>query len=140
MIQISHESGLKIKLLNKRTIYHWLKELASVYGFSIDNLIIALVSDERILKINEDYLNHDYFTDIITFDYTEGKQINAEIFISTDRVADNSTQFETTHDRELYRVIAHGLLHCIGFKDKTDVESKKMRKAENEALALLKLM
>ena len=140
MIQISQESGLKIKLLNKRTIYHWLKELASVYGFSIDNLIIALVSDERILKINEDYLNHDYFTDIITFDYTEGKQINAEIFISTDRVADNSIQFQTTHDRELYRVMTHGLLHCIGFKDKTDVESKEMRKAENEALALLKLM
>ncbi len=132
------ESGLKIKLANKRTIYQWLKELALVYGFSIDQLIISLVSDERILEINKDYLQHDYFTDIITFDYTNNNKINAELYISTDRVAENATNYKNTASDELYRVMAHGLLHCMGFKDKTKVDIEKMRKAENEALILFK--
>ncbi|TKG93523.1 rRNA maturation RNase YbeY [Puteibacter caeruleilacunae] len=96
-------------------------------------------SDKYILEVNKEYLNHDYFTDIISFDYSEGDLISGDIFISIDTVKDNAETFKVSFENELYRVIIHGILHYIGFKDKTDEEQEMMTKMENEALAMINI-
>lgn len=137
MIRIVQESGLKIKLQNKRTIYLWLREIAKEYGFFIENISIVLVSDEKLLEINTNFLSHNYYTDIITFDYSAEKKINAELFISIDRVAENAANYKITTIQELNRVMAHGVLHCMRFKDKSKQDQIKMKQAENRAIELL---
>ena len=93
-------------------------------------------SDEFLLEINKQFLDHDTLTDIVTFDYTEGKILNGEIYISTDRVADNAKDFNVDFDIELRRVIIHGLLHMCGYGDKTEDEKELMRAKEDEYLVL----
>lgn len=95
------------------------------------------VSDNELLLINNKHLNHDYYTDIITFDYSRGNRISGELFISVDRVKDNATALGLTYESELTRVVAHGILHLIGFKDKTKEEAAVMRSKEDEVLAYL---
>ena len=95
------------------------------------------VSDNELLLINNKHLNHDYYTDIITFDYSRGNRISGELFISAERVKDNAVTLGLTYESELSRVIAHGILHLIGFKDKTKEEAAVMRSKEDEVLAYL---
>jgi rRNA maturation RNase YbeY len=95
------------------------------------------VSDNELLSINNKHLNHDYYTDIITFDYSRGNRISGELFISVERVKDNAVTLGLTYESELSRVIAHGILHLIGFKDKTKEEAAVMRSKEDEVLAYL---
>jgi len=116
-------------------IESWLKNLASTLGVTLVQLNYIFCSDEYLLQINQEYLQHDYYTDIITFPYQQGKNIESDIFISLDRVRENATEFaDGDYARELLRVIAHGLLHLSGYGDKTDEEALKMRAAENKAI------
>ena len=123
--------------LRQRTeIRSWLKSIAKKEKYSILELNYIFCSDEYLLQINKDFLDHDYYTDIITFDNSEVKgKIEGDIFVSIDRVRDNAHQQQTSLKDELHRVLAHGLLHLTGYKDKTSEENKIMRKKEDTALA-----
>lgn len=123
--------------LRQRTeIRSWLKSIAKKEKYSILELNYIFCSDEYLLQINKDFLDHDYYTDIITFDNSEVKgKIEGDIFVSIDRVRDNAQQQKTSLKDELHRVLAHGLLHLTGNKDKTSEENKMMRKKEDTALA-----
>ena len=92
--------------------------------------------DDYLLKVNRDFLNHDYYTDIITFDYVKGKTISGDIFVSLPRISDNSSTLSKNFEDELHRVLAHGILHLCGYKDKTEEEEKEMRSKEDFYLAL----
>ena len=112
-----------------------LKSIIREHGFKPGELNYIFVSDEELLKINMEYLNHPTYTDIITFDNSESdKQIEGDIFISIDRVKDNADKFKTSFERELIRVMAHGVLHLAGYKDKKPEEAQAMREAEERAL------
>ena len=126
--------------LRQRTeIRSWLKSIAKKEKYSILELNYIFCSDEYLLQINKDFFNHDYYTDIITFDNSEVKgKIESDIFISIDRVRENAKQQKTSLKDELHRVLAHGMLHLTGYKDKTIEENKMMRKKEDTALALRK--
>lgn len=128
--------GVKMPAVNKKEISKWIGEVAANYKKKPGDLAYIFCSDEKILEVNNEYLQHDFYTDIITFDYTEGDIISGDIFISLDTVRSNSEKFQTDYDEELHRVIIHGILHLCGVDDKTDEEEKEMRKAEDEALAL----
>lgn len=112
----------------------WLMAIATVYGKRIDRLEYHLVSDLELLGINETHLQHHDWTDIITFDYGKGSRVRGEIYISWDRVCENAGLYGQSQTKELLRVIAHGLLHLCGLKDKSSEEKKQMRKAEEWAL------
>ncbi len=116
----------------------WLKVIAQKEKFIIRDLNYIFLHDEDLLQINIDYLNHDTYTDILTFDNSEEKgKIESDIFISLERVEANAKKFNTTFETELYRVLAHGLLHLCGYKDKKKTDIEMMRKKEEESLALL---
>jgi rRNA maturation RNase YbeY len=122
---------------SNRRISLWLDQLASIHGHSIQDLNIIFVSDEELLLINRQFLNHDYYTDIITFDLGTGKKsISGELYISLDRVKDNAISLDQKFSDEFIRVVAHGLLHLIGFQDKKSEQIVEMRACENEAIAL----
>ncbi len=114
----------------RKTINSIIKE----HQFKINQIDYIFVDDETLLDINRTSLNHNFYTDIITFDYTEDRRIEAEIYISIDRVTENANKYKTAFHVELLRVIFHGVLHCVGYKDKTKSESKKMRLAEEKYL------
>jgi rRNA maturation RNase YbeY len=118
----------------------WLEQVVSGYSYKIDALSFIFCHDDYLLKINQQYLNHDYYTDVITFDYTEGRKISGDIFISIDMVQANAIEYKTTYEEELYRVIVHGVLHLMGFKDKSDEEILLMRQNEAKALELFKTL
>lgn len=124
--------------LRQRTeIRSWLNTIAKKEKYSILELNYIFCSDEYLLQMNKDFLNHDYYTDVITFDNSEFKgEIEGDIFISIDRVRDNAILQQTTLKDELHRVLAHGLFHLTGYKDKTKKESMLMRKKEDASLAL----
>jgi len=126
--------------LRQRTeIRTWLKSIAKKEKYSILELNYIFCSDEYLLQMNKDFLDHDYYTDIITFDNSEVKgKIEGDIFISIDRVKDNSQLQKTSIKDELHRVLAHGLLHLTGYKDKTSKEQEMMRKKEDASLSLRK--
>lgn len=116
----------------------WLDIIALHYYRKPGNLSFIFCSDDYILDVNRQYLNHDYFTDVITFDYCEGDILSGDIFISLDTVRSNAARFNAAYENELMRVIAHSVLHLIGFKDKTEPESILMRENEDVCLKLLK--
>lgn len=113
----------------------WLVALIKSEEKKPGNISFILGDDEYILKINREFLQHDYYTDIITFDYVKGKTISGDIFISLPRVRENSEKQNTTFENELQRVLAHGLLHLCGYKDKTEAEAAQMRLKEDFYLA-----
>lgn len=115
----------------------WIKQVIRSHKKQPGNIQYIIGSDEYILDINRTYLEHDYYTDIITFDYCEGKTIAGDIFVSLDRILDNAKKLQTSEPDEFNRVMIHGILHLIGFKDKTDSEAKEMRRQENLALDLI---
>jgi|TARA_B110000467_G_scaffold141198_1_gene141737 probable rRNA maturation factor len=118
----------------KRAVKLWLKNEVKLRGKNVGDIGLALCSDEHLLEINNQYLAHDYYTDIITFDYSEGDLISGDLMISYDRVSENAKTNGVSVQNELRRVIVHGVLHLLGSKDKTDKESKEMRVLEDAAL------
>lgn len=119
-------------LKEKLKLKKWLKALAISEGFNLKELSYVFMSDDDLLKMNIEYLNHQTFTDIITFDNSEKeKDIVGDIFISIDRVKENAVKFKVTFEQELHRVMAHGVLHLCGYKDKKEAEVKVMREKEN---------
>lgn len=136
MAIIYNNQDTNYKLKHKRAISAWLKELVAYEDKRIGEVSIILCSDSYILEVNKEYLNHDYFTDIITFDYCEGEMIIGDLFISVDTVRSNAEEYGVLFHVELLRVIAHGVLHLMGYKDKSAEESKIMREKEDWALSL----
>lgn len=130
--------GVKMPKLKKREITKWIKTVAEIHGRIVGEIGYLFVNDEKILECNRDYLGHDYYTDIITFDYDEGGQINGDIVISLDTVRTNSEKFGKPYDEELHRVIIHGILHLCGINDKGPGEREIMEDNEDKALLLLK--
>lgn len=124
--------------LRHREITSWIRRVAATYGKKTGDIGYMFVDDEKILEVNRQYLGHDYYTDIITFDYSEGNVIQGDIFISVDTVRSNAEERGLTFDEELHRVIIHGILHLCGVNDKGPGEREIMETAENRALYLLK--
>lgn len=131
---ISFQSNINFNLSNKRKVKTWIKNVVTKYGFKIGDVTILFTDDEYIKELNIKYLNHQYFTDILTFDYSSGLVLNGDIVISIDTVRSNSILYSTSIDDELLRVIIHGFLHLLGFNDKSSEESRKMRELEDGAL------
>lgn len=115
----------------------WIKDIASKHGKTIGEIAYVFCDDDKILEVNRQYLGHDYYTDIITFDYCEDDKLSGDIFISLDTVKSNSVTYGTEYYDELTRVIIHGILHLCGYKDKSNDESKAMRALEDAAIAAL---
>ncbi len=134
MIDFNYETDFDLE--NEFYYSDWLSRIISSEKFDVGSLTYIYCSDAYLLEINIEYLKHDTLTDIITFDYCEGKLISGDIFISIDRVKDNALEFKVSFKEELLRVMAHGLLHLMGFKDKSDAESALMRSKEEEKIKL----
>ena len=139
MITYSAEA-VKMPKFKKREISRWIKAVAATYGRKVGEIGYMFVDDEKILEVNNEYLGHDYYTDIITFDYDEGEVLNGDLVISLDTVRTNAELFKKSYDDELNRVIIHGILHLCGINDKGPGEREIMEENENKALALLKEM
>ena len=130
--------GVRMPNIKRRETTAWIKVVAATYGKRVGEVGYMFVDDEKILEVNREYLGHDYYTDIITFDYDEGDVINGDIVISLDTVRSNAEQLGKPYDEELHRVIIHGILHLCGINDKGKGEREIMEAAENRALQLLK--
>ena len=117
--------------LHKKVIKKYIKQLIINEIYKLGEVSIIFCSDNFLLDINKEYLNHNYFTDIITFNYVEDTTISGDLFISVDRVRENAREYKTSFEKELFRVIFHGVLHLIGYNDKTKEELKVMREKEN---------
>ena len=126
--------------LPERETSAWVRAVAESYGKRVGEVAYVFCNDEKILEVNREFLQHDYFTDIITFDYTEGQRIGGDLFISLDTVRSNAELFGRPYDEELHRVIIHGILHLCGINDKGPGERELMEAAENKALDLLASM
>jgi rRNA maturation RNase YbeY len=135
MIIFNYETDFK--LVNEDKIRNWISLCIEAYGFKEGEINYIFCDDEYLLKLNKEFLQHDTLTDIISFDYTVGKEIGGDIFISVERVEENAKIFSQNIDNEINRVIIHGVLHYFGFKDKTTDEAKNMR--NQEAICLQKL-
>ena len=130
--------GVDMPDIQKRETTAWIKAVAASYGKKIGEIAYIFCSDEKILEVNRQYLQHDYYTDIITFDYCEGNRLSGDLFISLDTVRTNAEQFAGgDYGRELHRVIIHGILHLCGLGDKGPGERELMEQAEDRALAML---
>ena len=127
---------IKFTYKNKLANNRWIKMVAGSEIRKIGDINVIFCSDNYILDVNMKYLQHDYFTDIITFDYCEGKVLSGDLFISVDSVRENSIEFGTDFEEELHRVIVHGVLHLIGYDDHTDEDKKVMRQKENYYLQM----
>ena len=128
MIDFNFETGFVLDDLKKHQF--WIEHIILDYGFKLGDVSYIFCNDEYLLQINQQYLNHDDLTDIISFDYSENKIISGDIFISIDRVKENANQFKVDFHQELLRVMSHGILHFMGFKDKNDEDQNIMRKNE----------
>ena len=133
---IQFEVEIKYSLKEKRRIKEWLNLVAFEEGSKIQNLNFLIVGDKRMIHFNKTYLNHDYSTDIITFDNSENKKISGDIVISIERVKENSKKYKVKLEDELHRVMVHGLLHLLGYDDKNEKEKKRIRKKENYYLEI----
>lgn len=129
--------GVKLPAIKRRIVSSWIKSVANLHQKKVADVAYVFCNDDRILEVNKEYLRHDYYTDIITFDYTEGDVISGDIFISVDTVKSNSEQFGTSYMEELHRIIIHGILHLCGINDKGPGEREAMTRHENVALEML---
>jgi probable rRNA maturation factor len=124
-------------LLEEQEKYaHWIERVIISEGKKLEEISYIFCDDEYLLKLNEEYLDHDTYTDIITFDYSVGKILQGDIYISTERVEENAREYNVSFEEELRRVLIHGVLHLAGYKDKTEEESSLMRKKEEEKMQL----
>ena len=130
--------GVKRPKLRYRMVSVWLKQIVKKFGCMTGDLTYIFCDDEYLKNINSKYLNHDYYTDIVTFDYRVGKVVSGDMFISINRVTENSTLFKCDLNDEFLRVIVHGLLHLLGQSDSNEVESANMRRMENESIFMFK--
>lgn len=124
--------------LNARLVARWIRAVAAEYGYSVGNINYLLCNDEQILAVNREFLQHDYYTDVITFDYTTARCLNGDIFISLDTVRSNAEMVGATFDHELLRILIHGVLHLTGQADKTPETKAEMTRKEEKALVLIK--
>ena len=131
-----NSEGVRMPKIKKRDTSAWIKAVAASYGRKVGEIGYLCVDDEKILEVNREYLGHDYYTDVITFDYDEDDTVSGDIVISLDTVRSNAQLFGKTYEEELYRVIIHGILHLCGINDKGPGEREIMEAAENKALAM----
>ena len=134
-IRFSVQSG-DFELAEPEKVRRWLAEVVQRRDKSVGNINYLFCDDEYLLQVNRQYLDHDTYTDIITFDYVAGNLVSGDILISTDRVGENASLFGVPFEQELHRVIVHGVLHLLGQGDKSDAEAAAMRRLEEDALAL----
>lgn len=128
---------IEMPALDERKVGKWIRAVAADYGFSVGQIHYIFCSDERELEVNRQFLGHDYYTDVITFDYTSGQTLNGDIFISLDTVRSNAVTVGATFEQELHRIIIHGVLHLTGQGDKTPETKVQMTEKEEKALAKL---
>jgi len=134
---ITYQSeGVRMPNIKKRVTTKWIKDVAATYGKKVGDIGYLFCDDEHILDVNRQYLGHDYYTDIITFDYCEGDTLSGDLVISLDTVRSNAELFNKDYEEELHRVIIHGVLHLCGLNDKGPGERELMEAAENKALSL----
>ena len=125
--------------LDERKVTRWIRAVAADYGFSVGNINYVFCSDERELAVNREFLRHDYYTDVITFDYSTAQTLNGDIFISLDTVRSNAEMVGTSFDHELMRILIHGVLHLTGQGDKTPETKAEMTAKEEKALKKLSI-
>ena len=135
-----YQKDISFNLQSKLIIKKWIKTIIEQNEKRCKDINIIFCSDPSILEINNQFLGHDYYTDIITFDYCEGRDISGELYISIDTVKANAEEYEQQFETELHRVIIHGILHLLGWDDHCDEDIAEMRAAEDSALALLEQM
>ena len=135
MISYNTEN-VKMPAIRKRDTSAWIRRVAASYGKKVGEIGYLFCDDEKILEVNQEFLQHDYYTDIITFDYCEGDMLNGDIVISLDTVRSNAQQLGKDYNEELHRVIIHGILHLCGQNDKAPGERELMEAAEDKALAM----
>ena len=134
MIEFHYETSFKLS--DEKHYTDWLSRVIISENAMVSQLDYIFCDDQYLLGINKKYLGHDTFTDIISFGYSEGKGIFGDIFISVERVRENALKFETMFEQELLRVMVHGLLHLMGYNDKTEEEATRMRATENEKIKM----
>ena len=134
---IFHTEDIEMPAIQQEQVREWIKAVAATYGKRVGLISYFFCSDKRILEVNLEYLQHDYYTDIITFDYCEGNKLSGDIFISLDTVRSNAEMLHQPYEQELHRVIIHGILHLCGINDKGPGEREIMEAEENKALELL---
>ena len=127
--------SIEMPALDERKVTRWIRSVAADYNFAVGNINYIFCSDERELEVNRQFLGHDYYTDVITFDYTSGKTLNGDIFISLDTVRSNAEMVGAPFEEELRRIIIHGILHLTGQGDKTPETKAQMTAKEERALA-----
>ncbi len=138
---ISYQAdGISMPNIKRRMVGEWIKAVVATFGKRVGTIGYMFVNDEKILEVNNQYLGHDYYTDIITFDYCEGDRVSGDLVISLDTVRSNAALFGKTYEDELHRVIIHGILHLCGINDKGPGEREIMEAYENRALEMLKGM
>ena len=135
MITFNSETSFTLKNQNK--LVKWIGDVVSSEGFQVGEINYIFCDDSYLNKINQEFLNHDTFTDVISFDYTLGKEVGGDIFISIERVLENAEKFNEVFENELHRVMIHGILHFIGYKDKTKKDKTLMRTKEDEKIFIL---
>lgn len=135
MISFNYETDLQLD--NEQKLSEWISKAIINEGFNEGEINYIFCDDAYLLKLNVEYLAHDTLTDIISFDYTIGKQINGDVYISAERVIDNAKDYEVSFENEMSRVLIHGILHYCGYKDKTGVEEAEMRSKENYYISQL---
>lgn len=128
--------NVEMPAIDQRQVGAWVRRVAETYGYRVGEIAYVFVDDEEILRVNRQFLSHDYYTDIITFDDTEGRLIQGDLFISLDTVRSNAEGLGVSYEEELYRVIIHGILHLCGINDKGPGEREIMEAAENRALSI----
>lgn len=131
------ELDVKNPVVDAQMIEIWLTELVEAQNYKIGEITYYFCDDAKILEANRKFLSHDYFTDVITFDASVGEILSADILISVETLASNAAKYEVSFEEELHRVMAHAILHLLGYNDKEEQEQLEMRKAEDEALVLL---
>lgn len=139
-IEFITSEEVKRPTFNRGLVKEWIRKVAEDYGFEVGELCYRFCSDEEILQTNIQFLNHNYYTDIITFDDTVGNVLNGQMLISLDTVRTNAEKFESGYEKELFRVIIHGVLHLTGQNDKNEEDEKIMHEKEDKALKLLAQM
>ena len=135
-----HKEGINFDIREKKKIRQWINKVVEIEKRELGELNIILAGDKELLELNKTYLSKKYLTDVITFEYNKEKKISGDIYLSVERIRENALKFNERVDREILRVIIHGILHLMGYKDKKDEEQKKMRQKENECLSLFDKM
>ena len=136
MLDINYE-GVDDLSLNETDLTIWISKVCLSENHQLGDISLIFCSDDYLLDMNRTHLDHDYYTDIITFDYTDNQIVSGDLFISVDRVRENASDFNVSFQHELHRVMIHGVLHLCGYKDKSDDEEKLMRTKENNALSMI---